>query len=251
MGKTTFIQYMSNQISKTSNVLFCSAEMSVEAVSDRDVAAFSGEPIGVIRRGGYSEEVEGKIMRSLGEIDLLNVYYYQDMPLTTDKILQQGIAMSLRHGLGLVVVDYLGLLDDEYGRSPYDRISHISRKLKQVARKLNVPIVVAHQLNRALEMRSDRRPQLFDLRESGRLEEDADVVIFLYREDYYYTRGEWEREFPSGNDDYHRYPEGVVEVLIAKQRQGLANITVKTLYDKEHQAYRNMVKGGVRDEALL
>ena len=242
MGKTSILQFLSNHVAKTNKVLFCSAEMSVEGISDRDVAGSVGTSINSIRRGGYSEEMYGDILGSLGEISELQVYYYQDTPLTVEKILQQGIAMQLKYGLGMVVIDYLGMLDDDYGRNAYDRISYISRKLKQAARKLDVPFVVAHQLNRALEQRQDKRPQLFDLRESGRLEEDADEVIFLYREDYYYTREEWDREYASGNDDYEYYPEGIVEVIIAKQRQGQANLTIKTLFDLEHQVYRDLVK---------
>lgn len=240
MGKTTLLQFIANGISREKNILFCSGEMSVEAISDRDVAGFTGETIGTIRLGGYSHELEGKIMGALGEISELQVYYYEDTPLTTAKILQAGIAMQLRHGLGVLMVDYLGMLDDDYGRSPYERVSFISRKLKQMARKLDVPLVVAHQLSRAVEARTDRRPQLFDLRESGKLEEDADVVLFLYREDYYYTREEWEREFLSGNDHYREYPENIVEILIAKQRQGQANKIVKVRYDTEHQVYQNL-----------
>lgn len=242
VGKTSLLQFIANHVAKERAVLFCSAEMGVESLSDRDVAGLTGMSIGDIRRGGYTEEKYADIVRSLGEISERNVNFYHDTPLTTDKILQQGMAMKLRYGLGLVVVDYLGMLDDEYGRSSYDRVSYISRKLKQVANKLDVPLLVAHQLSRALEQRSDKRPQLFDLRESGRLEEDADIVLFLYRENYYYTQEDWEREYDKGNDNYSTFPENIVEVLIAKQRQGQSNLTVKVLFDKEHQVYRDLVR---------
>jgi len=242
VGKTTMLQFLANGVGRDKTVLFCSGEMSIGAVSDRDVAGIIGEPIGAIRVGGYSDEMYSKIVGSLGEIDEMNVYYYQDSPLTTAKILQAGMAMKLRFGLDAIFVDYLGILDDEYGKSQYDRVGYISRKLKQAARKLEVPLVAAHQLNRSLEQRTDRRPQLFDFRDSGRLEEDSDVALFLYREDYYYSREEWEKEFPAGNDDYSVYPEGIVEILIAKQRQGPANKIVKVLYDTKHQTYRNLRK---------
>jgi len=246
VGKTSLLQFLANGMGQDKNVLFCSGEMSLGAISDRDVAGLTGEPIGVIRVGGYSDELYSKIVGSLGELDELRVYYYRDTPLTTAKILQAGMAMQLRFGLDALFLDYLGILDDEYGKSQYERMGFISRKLKQVARKLDVPLIVAHQLSRGLEQRMDKRPQLFDLRDSGRIEEDADVVMFLYREDYYYSREEWEREFPGGNDFYSSYPEGVVEILIAKQRQGQANKIVKVLYDTKHQAYRNLRKEPVR-----
>ena len=93
--------------------------------------------------------------------------------------------------------------------------------------KLNVPVLVAHQLNRALEIRQDKRPQLFDLRDSGRIEEDADLVLLLYRESYY-------------RDDAN----DITEILIAKQRQGEGHRIVKVYYDKVRQEYRDLVKGG-------
>lgn len=242
VGKTSLLQFLANGWGQHKKVMFCSGEMSMEAVSDRDVAGLTGEAIGEIRQGGYTDELYSKIVESLGKLDELDVYYYQDSPLTTAKILQAGTAMQLRFGLDVMCVDYLGILDDEYGRTPYERISYISRKLKQVARKLDIPLVVALQLNRALEQRMDRRPKLFDIRESGRIEEDSDVVLFLYREDYYYNREEWEREFPSGNDIYPAYPEGIVEIIIAKQRQGQANKVVKVRFDTKHQVYQNLRK---------
>jgi replicative DNA helicase len=148
--------------------------------------------------------------------------------------------MQLRHGLDFIVLDYIGMVDDDYGKNQYERIGYISRKLKQIAMTLNVPILAAHQLNRALEIRNDKRPELFDLRDSGRLEEDADVVLFLYREDYYFTAEEWAIEYPGGNNIYSTYPQGIVEVIVAKQRQGQSNMAIKVLYDKNHQVYQNL-----------
>ncbi len=132
--------------------------------------------------------------------------------------------MQLRHGLDLIVVDYLGLLDDDFGNSQYERISYVSRKLKQIVMKLNVPILVAHKSSRALEMRQDKRPQLYDLRDSGK-EEDADLVLFLYRDSYYEDEA----------DD-------VAEILIAKQRQGEGHRIVKVFYDRAHQQYRDLAR---------
>ena len=133
--------------------------------------------------------------------------------------------MQFRHGLDLIVIDYLGLLDDDYGNSQYERIGYVSRKVKQISMKLNVPVLVAHQLNRALETRPDKRPMLYDLRDSGRIEEDADVVLFLYRESYY-------------QDD----ADDVAEILIAKQRQGEGHRIVRVYYDIVRQQYCDLVK---------
>lgn len=228
VGKSTFAQTIANNVGFTSPVLFCSAEMNVDSLSDRDVASIVGKPISVIRLGGYDPDLYCDITgQALEYVRHQNVYYYQDIPMTTEKILQAGIAMKLRYGLTLVVVDYLGLLDDDYGRSQYERVSYISRKMKQVARMLDVPVLALHQLSRALEERVDKRPQLFDLRDTGKLEEDADVVLFLYRESYY--------------ADHEQGPvSGETEILVAKQRQGPGNGRVRVYYDDKHHRYRDL-----------
>jgi replicative DNA helicase len=123
---------------------------------------------------------------------------------------------QLEHGLDLVIVDHLGLIQPE-GRSEnrVQEISYISRSLKALAREMNVPVLAVSQLSRASEWRQSHRPQLSDLRDSGSIEQDADVVVFIYRDEYYYKREDWEREFPD-----KEYPEGIAEIIIAKQRNG-------------------------------
>ena len=228
MGKTTLLMNVANNVAVKNTVLVCSAEMTIAGITDRDVASVLGMTTNEIRRGGYDAEIYARITgEGLQRVIDRKLYFYHEAPLTTVKILQAGINMKLRHGLDLIVVDYLGLLDDDYGNSQYERIGYVSRKLKQLAMKLDVPVLVAHQLNRALEMRPDKRPALYDLRDSGRIEEDADLVLFLYRDSYY-------------QDD----AEDVSEILIAKQRQGEGHRIVKVFYDKVRQQYRDLVKEG-------
>jgi len=244
MGKTSAMQFIANHVSRRHKVLFCSAEMGIKEISHRDVATLTGEPINVIRSGVYSEDVEKKIMTALGQMDMMEVYYNKEIPLTTSNILQQAITMQLRYGLGLLVIDYLGILADDYGRSAYDRISYISRKLKQMARQLDVPVLVGQQLSRPQDRRNEnKRPVLPDLRDSGSLEQDADLVLFLHREDYYFkTEEEWNAAFSGGNIFYKSYPKGIVEILIAKQRQGPSGKYVKVLWDETHQNYKNLAR---------
>jgi len=224
MGKTTFLLNIAKNLASKQIVLFCSAEMAVEGITDRDVAGEIGVTTNQIRQGGYDDDTYCSITgQGLSSIINRKLYFYHDMPLTCSKILQAGTSMQLRYGLGLIVIDYLGLLDDDYGRSGYERMGYVSRKIKQIAMKLDVPILAAHQLNRALEMRQDKRPQLHDLRDSGRIEEDADLVLFLYRDSYYEDNA-----------------DNVTEVLIAKQRQGEGHQIVKVYYDAEHQQYRDL-----------
>lgn len=237
LGKTTFAQTIANNIGLNKKVLFCSVEMSVEGISDRDVAGLVGKPVNVIRLGNYSPDLYGDILgMALEHLRSLNVYYFKDYPMTTDKIMQAGLTMKLRYGLDLMVVDYLGLLSDEYGRSQYDRIGYISRKIKQIALSLDVPLLILHQLSRAVEERDDKRPQLHDLRDSGRLEEDSDIVLFLYRDSYYQRFGDGEKP-PDDNS-------GVTEVIIAKQRQGPSNRILKVWYDEKHQKYYDYTEKG-------
>lgn len=223
MGKTTFINSLAHSIGAYGNVLFCSAEMNADAISDRDVAQRVGVPINRIRLGNYDTSLFDSIIEALGQIESSNVILYDETPMTTDKIMQASVAVQVRFGLKMVIIDYLGMLDDEYGRNQYERMGYMSRKLKHMARKLDVPVIVVHQLNRALEQREDKRPQLFDLRDSGVIEQDTDVVIFLYRDSYY----------AKTDEDANNM---VTELIVAKQRQGDTGI-VRTVYDKAHQRY--------------
>jgi replicative DNA helicase len=225
MGKTTFVNSLAHAVGRTGNVLFASAEMNSDAISDRDVAMVVGVPISRIRLGNYDPTLFTNISKAIGDISESNVWIYDDIPMTTDKILQAGIAMQLRFGLKMLIVDYLGMLDDDYGKNQYERVGYMSRKIKQIARKLNVPIILVHQLNRAPDMREDKRPQLSDLRDSGSIEQDADLVLFLYRDSYYLKL--------QGAETV----DMTTEIIVAKNRQGDTGI-VRTVYDKVHQAYK-------------
>lgn len=228
MGKTAFLETITNNVGKTGkNVLYCSVEMDWESLSDRDMAGLMGVPISAIRLGGYEGELYARMTgEGLEAIGNLSVFYYDDNPITTAKVMNAGMEMKLRRGLSLIVVDYLGIMGDEYGRSPYERVGYISRRVKQIARVLDVPVLVAHQLSRGLESRDDKRPQLHDLRDSGNLEEDADVVLFLYRENYYDEATE----------------EKTTEVLMGKQRQGDSgeHKRVRLMFDSKGKCYRGI-----------
>lgn len=224
MGKTTFLQFLADEIASTVNILFCSAEMNMDSISDREVARSAGIPTNRVRMGMYDDELYGKIQGAIGAIAEKKIYIYDEIPMTTDKILQSALTMKLRHGLGAVIVDYMGILGDDYGRNSYERVSYISRKIKEMARILDVPVIVAVQLSREVEKRDNKRPQKSDLRDSGNIEQDADVILFLYRESYY---------------DQEKEKDDITEVIIAKQRQGQANRFVKVYYNTERQTYSN------------
>ena len=187
------------------------------------MARSAGIPTNRVRMGMYDDELYGKIQGAIGAIAEKKIYIYDEIPMTTDKILQSALTMKLRHGLGAVIVDYMGILGDDYGRNSYERVSYISRKIKEIARILDVPVIVAVQLSREVEKRDNKRPQKSDLRDSGNIEQDADVILFLYRSYY----------------DQEKEKDDITEVLIAKQRQGQANRFVKVYYNTERQTYSN------------
>jgi replicative DNA helicase len=133
--------------------------------------------------------------------------YVDDSPgLTVTEIRAKARRMRRRPGLDLLIVDYLQLMQGTQGENRQQEIAAISRQLKNLARELNVPVIAASQLNRSLESREDKRPRLGDLRESGAIEQDADVVLFIYRHEYYHPEAQ--------------ETKGIAEINIAKHRQG-------------------------------
>jgi replicative DNA helicase len=239
LGKSTLAWDIARHVSRglAKNVLWCSAEMMVEQILDREVASHIGQPIQVIWKGKYNEDVEHDILDAIGVISEQAIYLV-DGVLTTDAIRDAATEMKARYGLAVIFVDYLQLLADRYGASENARISYISRTLKDIAKEIQVPVVVISQLNRGPEGRIDRRPRLSDLRDSGSIEQDADVVLFMYREDYYYQSAEeYEAHHPG-----RRFPKGICDVMIAKHRQGQSGVQIKLVWQEQSHRYANMVR---------
>ena len=211
--------------------------MDVDSITDREVAQHAGVSINRIRRGNYSNKLYTQIQEAIGKINDKPMWFYGETPMTTDRILQHALGMKLRTGLGMLLIDYLGILGDQYGRNPYERITYISQQLKQMARILGVPVVVAAQLNRESAARDDKRPMLSDLRDSSAIEQDADLVLMLYRDSYYDQAAE--------NDD-------TVEIIVAKQRQGQSNRIVKARFNKDTQTYTDYTQGeAIEQEGMI
>ncbi len=208
VGKTAFALNIAQNVAvrgKMTCAIF-SLEMSKEQLAQRMICAEANLDAQVLRTGQLTDQDWSKLtmgMESLSEAAL----FIDDSPgITITEMRSRLRKLQLEHGLGLVVVDYLQLI---HGRSRTDNrqqeISEISRNLKALARELDTPVIALSQLSRSVEQRQDKRPMLSDIRESGSIEQDADVVAFLYRDDYYDPESE---------------RKNIVEVIIGKQRNG-------------------------------
>ncbi len=233
---------------------FFSLEMSAEQLATRILAEESGTSSDRIRRGEVRREDFDKFVlasQRLAEVPL----YIDDTPAITVAALRtRARRLKRQQGLGLIVIDYLQLLrPSSPGRGSENRvqeISEITRGLKAVAKELEVPVLALSQLSRAVEQREDKRPMLSDLRESGSIEQDADVVMFIFREEYYLSRGEPTRR-PDESDDkfndrHDRWRErcetvyGMADVIVAKQRHGPIG-SIKLHFEAETTKFENFI----------
>ena len=212
MGKTAAMLQIAEYAASVEqrNVAIFSLEMSRKQLSSRLLAMRSGVDLAKMRqKGGLSDEDWAALTDARFQLQQLNLAIDDDASLTVDGLRARASRMhaKVKGGLGLIAVDYLQLLSG--GRRTDNRteeVSYISRSLKKLAKDLRCPVVALSQLNRSLEARTDKRPVMADLRESGAIEQDADIIAFLFRDDYY-------------TKDMAGAP-GVAELIIGKQRQG-------------------------------
>jgi replicative DNA helicase len=206
-------------------VALFSLEMSADQLATRILAEESGISSENLRMGKISQQEFRQLARAAAELQSLPLYIDDTPGLTIAALRTRARRLKRQKGIGLVVVDYLQLLQGSGKNSNDNRvqeISEISRGMKQLAKELNVPVIGLSQLSRAVEQREDKRPQLSDLRESGSIEQDADIVLFIYREDYYLASKQPADDHP----DFAAWQEemarayGKAEVIVAKQRHG-------------------------------
>jgi replicative DNA helicase len=224
-----------------------SLEMSAEQLATRIIAEQSGISSERIRRGKITEDEFHRIVEVSRELQSLPLYIDATGGLTIGQVAARARRLKRQRGLGLLVVDYLQLLGGSTRRAQEGRVqevSEITTGLKALAKELNVPVIALSQLSRQVENRDDKRPQLADLRESGSIEQDADVVLFIYREEYYLARKE-----PRPNTQEHfdwqeqmNKVTGIAEVIIGKQRHGPTGI-VELQFDATLTKFQNLVKG--------
>ena len=217
LGKSSLaVNFTLNAAQTGATVGIFSLEMSREQLALRMLASHARVDAHRLRLGLYTEAEEQRIIDSIGSLSELPIYV-DDTPLQgIVEMRSKARRLYLERTLDMLVVDYLQLVQG-VGRSEnrVQEISEISRSLKALARDLHVPVLAVSQLSRAIELRPSHRPQLSDLRDSGSIEQDADVVMFIHRDDVYHTEEEWERRFPD-----QAYPKNIAEIIVAKHRHG-------------------------------
>ena len=206
-------------------VAFFSMEMSSEQLATRVIGEQAEVPSSDIRRGAINDDDFGKLVDRRSEIRHIPLFIDQTGALTIAQVAARARRLKRQRGLDLIVVDYIQLMQPKAPRAAQNRVqevTEITTGLKALAKELNIPILALSQLSRGVENREDKRPQLADLRESGSIEQDADVVLFVYREEYYLKQ----REAEPGTEEHLKWQaamdhaHGKAEIIIAKQRHG-------------------------------
>lgn len=207
MGKTAFSLGLAYgaAVKHGRTVGVFSLEMSAEQLVQRLLATETGIDSHRLRLGNINDREWEEISRAFGRLSEAKIYIDDSANAGIMDVRSKARRLQAEQGLDLVIVDYLQLMSGRRSENRVQEISEISRGLKGLARELNVPVVALSQLSRAVESRSDHRPMLSDLRESGAIEQDADIVMFIYREEKY---------------DEHSDKKGIAELIVAKHRNG-------------------------------
>ena len=228
VGKTAFaLNIAQNVATKTDeNVAIFSLEMGAEQLVMRMLCAEGNINAQNLRTGSLTDEDWRKLTMAMGSLSNSGIFIDDTPGIRITEIRSKCRRLKQEHGLGMILIDYLQLIQGS-GRSGENRqqeVSEISRSLKELARELKVPVIALSQLSRGVEQRQDKRPMMSDIRESGSIEQDADIVAFLYRDDYY---------------DKESENKNIIEIIIAKQRNGPVG-TVSLAFVKEYNKFVNL-----------
>lgn len=222
VGKSALALAMARNLAlgQQGKVAVFSLEMSGEQVASRLVSAEANVDSQRLPWGRHTEAEEARISRAIGNLSQAEIYVDDTAGLSVAELRAKARRIKMDIGLDMLVVDHIQLMHAGFGNETnrVAEISYISRSLKELARELEVPVLAISQLSRAVEARQPHIPMLSDLRESGSIEQDADVVMFIYREDMYVQREEWEDLHPQ--EPGAHYPAGVAQLIVAKHRNG-------------------------------
>jgi replicative DNA helicase len=228
VGKTAFALNIAQNVAARSgeNVAIFSLEMGAEQLVMRLLCAEGNIDAQRLRTGSLTDEDWGKLTMAMGSLSNAGIFIDDTPGVRISDIRAKCRRLKQEHGLGMILIDYLQLIlgSGRGGENRQQEISEISRSLKQLARELQIPVIALSQLSRGLEQRQDKRPMMSDIRESGSIEQDADIVAFLYRDDYY---------------DKESENKNIIEIIIAKQRNGPTG-TVSLAFVKEYNKFVNL-----------
>lgn len=233
MGKTTLAQNLAYNIARINNrgVLFFSMEMGANEIIDRMISDVASVDNWHIRTGNFSSEEHTQIVDALGEMDELPIYIDDTSSMTVMELRNKARRAVHDHDIGVIMIDYLQLIkgSGNYRGNRVMEVTEISRELKILARELEIPVVALAQLSRNVTGRDDPRPVLSDLRESGSIEQDADLVMFLHRPDYY----------KQNDPNYEK--TNITELLIAKHRHGAIG-KIELYFKEEYLRFMSLAK---------
>ncbi|MBI2888129.1 MAG: replicative DNA helicase [Chloroflexi bacterium] len=253
LGKTSLALNMAYHaaVKQRAHVAIFSVEMAKDQLVERLLSGEAGVDVQRLRLGHIdpkylTQEEEVRIIESTGILSDAPIYIDDTPIISALEIRSKARRLHYDVGLDMVIVDYMQLITDG-GSSDYrsqqnrvQQMAEISRALKGLARELHVPVLALSQLSRAVEARHPHIPQLADLRDSGSIEQDADVVAFIYREDAYFTKEAWEQHYPT-----RRYPEGIAKIIIAKHRNGPTG-DVDLYFQKKTARFYDLAAPGVQ-----
>lgn len=234
VGKTAFALNIAQNVgTKTDKaVAIFSLEMGAESLVNRMLCAEGTIEASHLRTGQLNEEEWSNLVMAMGSLSKANIYIDDTPGIKISEIRAKCRKLAQEKGnLGLILIDYLQLIEGNGKENRQQEVSDISRQLKKLAKELKVPVIALSQLSRGVEQRQDKRPVLSDIRESGSIEQDADIVAFLYRDDYY--------QRDSDEDAEEREENNIVEVIIEKNRSG-ARGTVELLFIKEYNKFSSV-----------
>ena len=228
MGKTAFALNIAQNVAKSSDkaVAIFSLEMGAESLVERMLSAEGLIPSYHVRTGNLSESEWRRMISAQERLARGKIFIDDTAGIRISEIRSKAKRLAQENGgLGLIVIDYLQLIEGRGRENRQQEVSEISRQLKIIAKELKVPVIALSQLSRGVDQRNDKRPILSDLRESGSIEQDADIVAFLYREAYY-------------KRDEQEEPDNVTELILEKNRHGSLG-TVQLYFLKEYAKFAN------------
>ncbi len=242
MGKTSLALSIARQtaLRYSKKVALFSLEMSADQLVQRLLSAQSNIESQRMRKGLISEDEFTLLVNVAGMLGDTQIYIDDTPALTAMSLRSKARRLHSEYGIDLLVVDYLQLMQGDFrSENRVQEISYISRALKGLARELKIPVLALSQLSRAVESRHDKRPLLSDLRESGSIEQDADVVMFIYREEVYFQKEEeWER-VQKRRSIHKDYPKDLADLIVAKHRNGPTGV-VTLYFDRQHTDFREL-----------